>query len=92
MTPILMHGARGGGDPPNGKFPCLGFLNLSLTRTKNTILITIEAHPSNYVYSLIEAAATKTNEFSEKFHNGGGGGLFRPQKLYCKFPLYWGYI
>ena len=30
----LVRGGPGGGDPPNGKFPCLGFLNPSLMASR----------------------------------------------------------
>ena len=54
---ILVRGGPGGGGyPPNGKFPCLGFLNPSLTRTNfndeaafccyiSTIVLYISQHP-----------------------------------------------
>ena len=37
-------------------------------------------------------ASPKRMNFRKSSKRGGRGGHFRMEKLYCKFPLYWGYI
>ena len=38
--------------------------------------------------SLMKGNSTKTEEFSEKFQRGGGGGLFQSKNLCCRFWTY----